>query len=309
MDNLSDRSYLLTEQVNTSSYNLDILSVEDLFDIFSEEDLIPQIAVRNAKTELVQAVNSITNVIRNKGRLFYIGAGTSGRLGVLDSAECPPTFCTPPEMVQAIIAGGLNSLIKSSENLEDSECLSIEELKLNKFSNKDCLVGISAGGTTKFVNSALKYSKQINALTISISCIPRDQVKITCNIDIRLITGPEIVTGSTRLKAGTATKMALNFISSSVMIQLGKVLGNKMIDVKATNNKLIDRSIRILCDITKLERNEAIQLLDKCKGSLKISIIMALTNFDYNTSEKLLNEYSDNVRNALDSMGIILGEI
>ncbi len=297
-----DRGNLSTERINENSKNLDKLNTEDLVSLFSEEDIIPQLAVSRVKTELVQAIDEIARRLENKGQLFYIGAGTSGRLGVLDASECPPTFCTPPDLVQGIIAGGINSLVKSSEGLEDREDLSINDLVSKGFSGKDCLIGITAGGTTPYVISALSHSMSIGALTIGISCVPKDQAFIPCNIDIRLLTGPEILAGSTRLKAGTATKMTLNIISTCVMVKLGKVFGNRMVDLSPTNNKLIDRSIRILSDITSIDRKNAEDLLNKCDGSLKLAILKSLSGLDINSCRKLLKDSHYKLNKALDNL-------
>ena len=240
-NNLDQRGELLTEKSNLRSHDLDILSTIDLVKIFSEEDKEPQKAVARSIPQITNAIESILIKLKEGGRLFYVGAGTSGRLGVLDAAECPPTFCTSPELIQGIIAGGQSALTKSSEGLEDSDNLAINDLKLSNITSVDCIVGISAGGTTRYVNSALSFANTLGSLTVSIACVPTEQVRMTSDIDIRLLTGPELLTGSTRLKAGTASKMALNMISTITMIRLGKVYKNKMIDLSITNEKLLDR--------------------------------------------------------------------
>ena len=297
----SDRGHIMTECVNKGSENLDILTTIELVKLFSKEDLCPQRAVQYAIPEIVTAIDLIVNRIKKGGRLFYLGAGTSGRLGVLDAAECPPTFCTPKELVQAIIAGGKASLINSSEKLEDQENLAINDLISAGFKSKDCLIGISAGGTTPYVKSALKYTKSIEALSIAMTCVPLEHVKFISDIDIRLLTGPELLTGSTRLKAGTATKMALNIISTSVMIKLGKVYGNKMIDVSASNNKLIDRSLRIILQLTEIEKEEAIDFLIEARGSVKVALLMIMSDLRYKEATKLLDNNDQNLRKALKS--------
>jgi N-acetylmuramic acid 6-phosphate etherase len=209
--------------------------------------------------------------------LFYIGTGTSGRLGVLDASECPPTFCTNPDLGQGIIAGGIPSLTRSSEHLEDVSEIAIADLKDRNLSNRDVLIGISASGRTPYVLAALNYSKSINALTISISSVPESDSLLFNDIDIRLITGPEVLAGSTRLKAGTATKMVLNIISTSIMIKLGKVYGNRMIDLSVSNEKLIERAIGILFDIGSVNKETALKLLKKTNGSVKLSLLIALS--------------------------------
>ena len=293
---------ILTEQINFTSLDLDTKSTIEIVNLFSEADKEPQKAVNKAIPEIVKAIDEITLKLQSNGRLFYIGTGTSGRLGVLDASECPPTFCCSSNMVQGIIAGGESSLTRSSESLEDLTDLSISDLKDKNFTNNDVLIGITASGRTPYVISALNYSKSLKALTISISSVPECDSYISSDIDIRLITGPEILAGSTRLKAGTATKMALNIISTSVMIKLGKVYGNRMIDLSVTNNKLLDRAIGILLDIASVEKDVAIQLLKKTNGSVKLSLLIALSELNVIQAKKLLDDSKGNLRIALSKI-------
>ena len=290
---------ILTEQINLTSSDLDTKSTNEIVSIFSESDKEPQIAVENAIPEIIKAIDEITLKLKSNGRLFYIGTGTSGRLGVLDASECPPTFCTDPDLVQGIIAGGIKSLTRSSESLEDLPEISIADLKDRNFSNRDVLIGITASGRTPYVLSALNYSKNIRALTISISSVPGSDSKLVNDIDIRLITGPEILAGSTRLKAGTATKMALNIISTSVMIKLGKVYDNRMIDLSVCNEKLINRAIGILFDIGSVNKKTALQLLERTNGSVKLSLLIALSGLDVIEAKQLLDDSHGNLRTAL----------
>ncbi|MGH2414810.1 MAG: N-acetylmuramic acid 6-phosphate etherase, partial [Microcystaceae cyanobacterium] len=243
---LEERGHLLTEQANPNSQNLDQLNSLELVDLFNREDAQTLKAISQARNALAQAIDLTTESLRQGGRLFYVGAGTSGRLGVLDAAECPPTFCTSPEMVQGVIAGGASALVRSSEDLEDRIEDGAAAMRERQVSQLDVVVGISAGGTTPFVQGALQAAQQQGATTIAISCVPVQQVSIAADVDIRLLTGPEILAGSTRLKAGTVTKMALNILSTGVMVGLGKVYGNRMVDVVVTNRKLHDRALRIL---------------------------------------------------------------
>ena len=291
-----------TEQVNLTSIDLDTKSTKEIVDIFSEADKQPQKAVNLAIPEIVQAIDEITVKLKDNGRLFYLGSGTSGRLGVLDASECPPTFCSSSEIVQGIIAGGEQSLTRSAESLEDSIELSVSNLKDKAFSSNDVLVGITASGRTPYVISALNYSKSINALTISISSVPYEESSLLNDIDIRLLTGPEILAGSTRLKAGTATKMTLNIISTSVMIKLGKVYGNRMIDLSVSNNKLLDRALGILLDIGSVEKKVALQLLKETNGSVKLSLLVAMSNLDVNQANELLDHSNGNLRIALSKL-------
>ena len=297
-----NNSPILTEQINLNSVDLDTKSTIDIVNLFSEADKEPQKAVNQAIPELVKAIDEITLKLKSNGRLFYIGSGTSGRLGILDASECPPTFCCSQEMVQGIIAGGEPSLTKSSESLEDFSELAISDLKDKKFTNNDVLIGISASGRTPYVISALDYSKSINALTISISSVPENETSVSSDIDIRLLTGPEIIAGSTRLKAGTATKMALNIISTSVMIKLGKVYGNRMIDLSVHNTKLLDRGLGILSDIASINKDVGLKLLEKTNGSVKLSLLIALSNLDINDAMRLLDQSEDNLRIALSKV-------
>lgn len=297
-DNL-DRGQLLTELSHSSSQDLDKLNTLELVELFSKEDIEPQIAVSRCLPEISKAIESILPKLKSGGRLFYIGAGTSGRLGVLDASECPPTFCSSPELIQGLIAGGDKSLRNSSEELEDSDSQSISDLRLQNFSSRDCLVGITSGGTTPYVISALQYAIELEALAIAISCVRIDQVQLPCDIDIRLLTGPELLTGSTRLKAGTATKMTLNMISTIIMIRLGKVYGNKMIDLSVSNNKLLDRALRILEEIANIDRKKGQELITDSQGSVKVSLLMYLASIDYKTAIETLNNQNQNLRKAL----------
>ena len=297
---LKDNNYrILTERTNLTSIDLDTKSTYEIVKLFSEADKEPQKAVEKAIPDIVNAIDEITLRLKSNGRLFYIGTGTSGRIGVLDASELPPTFCTNPDLVQGIIAGGIPSLTRSSESLEDLSEIAISDLKDRNFSNRDVLIGITASGRTPYVFAALNYSKSINALTISISSVPETDSTLDNDIDIRLITGPEILAGSTRLKAGTATKMALNIISTSVMIKLGKVYGNRMIDLSVSNDKLMDRAISILFDIGSVDKETAVQLLKKTNGSVKLSLLIALTGMDVVEAKQLLDDSKGNLRTAL----------
>jgi N-acetylmuramic acid 6-phosphate etherase len=302
----SDRGHLLTEQANPRSQDLDQLSTTDLVDLFIEEDRRPQDAVLNASPSLSAAVDAVAERLRSGGRLYYLGAGTSGRLGVLDAAECPPTFCSDPEMVQGVLAGGAPALLRSSEGLEDLETAGRDDLDARGFCSKDCLVGIAAGGTTPYVKGGLAYAKAIGALAIAMACVPTEQAPLPCDIDIRLLTGPELLTGSTRLKAGTATKMALNILSTAVMVRLGKVYGNRMVDVSASNSKLVDRSLRILRDLASVDRKRGLQLLENTGGSVKLALLMAAADLDVKQAKDLLNQHDQQLRPALASLGVTL---
>ena len=304
----ADRGHLMTEQPNPRSTALDQLDTAELVTLFVEEDRRPQQAVADASASISAAVDRIAARLKDGGRLFYLGAGTSGRLGVLDAAECPPTFCSDPEMVQGVLAGGAPALLRSSEGLEDLEAAGREDLDQRGFNTADCLVGIAAGGTTPYVRGGLSHARSIGALAIAMACVPSDQAPLPCDIDIRLLTGPELLTGSTRLKAGTATKMALNIISTAVMVRLGKVFGNRMVDVSASNSKLVDRSLRILRDLGGVERDDGLVLLDQAGGSVKLALLMASSGLTASEAMVLLQTHDGQLRQALASRGLKLAQ-
>jgi N-acetylmuramic acid 6-phosphate etherase len=301
MKNLESRGHLLTEQINTNSQNLDRLSSLELVDLFNREDANTLAAIAAARTQLAETIDRAAEALRRGGRLFYVGAGTSGRLGVLDAAECPPTFCTPPEMVQGIIAGGAGALVRSSEDLEDRFEDGAESIAHRHVTELDVVVGITAGGTTPFVIGALQAARQRGAAAISIACVPAEQVGIEADVDIRLLVGPEVLAGSTRLKAGTVTKMALNIISTGVMVRLGKVYGNRMVDVAVTNKKLRDRALRILQDLADIDREEAGFLLEKSGRNVKLALLMHWTGVDKAEGARLLARHQGNLRQAVAS--------
>ena len=303
---LWSRGHLLTEQANALSENLDQLDTAALVALFCENDRRPQEAVAAAAQPLAEAVDGIAARLQRGGRLFYLGAGTSGRLGVLDAAECPPTFCSPPELVQGVLDGGAAALLRSSEGLEDLFEAGVADLEQRGFGPGDCLVGIAAGGTTPYVLGALSMARAIGALAIAIACVPADQVAMPCDIDIRLLTGPELLTGSTRLKAGTATKMALNILSTGVMVKLGKVYGNRMVDVAVTNAKLEDRALRILADLAGLSRQRGRELLLQAQGSVRLALLMAAADIELEAAQGAMAEHGPGLRSALAALGVQL---
>jgi N-acetylmuramic acid 6-phosphate etherase len=298
------RGYLTTEQVNQRSQNLDQLSPIELVDLFNTEDQQTITAIAGARTELAQVIEATAAGMRQGGRLFYIGAGTSGRLGVLDAAECPPTFCTLPEMVQGILAGGEGALVRSSEGLEDIAADGAQAMVDRAVGKNDVLVGIAAGGTTPYVHGALQAAKERGATTAFIACVPLEQVPAKADIEIRLLVGPEILTGSTRLKSGTVTKMALNIISTGAMVQLGKVYGNRMVDVAVTNSKLHDRAIRMLADLAEIDYAAAAKLLDESDRSVKVALLMHWTGVNRTKAQQLLQEQQGQLRLAKEAASL-----
>ncbi len=301
MQNLEQRGHLLTEQANPASQNLDQLSPVELVDLFNREDARTIAAIAAARLELADAIARTAQALGHGGRLFYIGAGTSGRLGVLDAAECPPTFCTPPELVQGILAGGAAALLRSSEGLEDCAEDGAAAIAHHQITSRDVVVGITAGGTTPYVHGALQATRQRGGTTVFIACVPADQVPADYDVDIRLLVGPEILAGSTRLKAGTVTKLALNIISTGTMVRLGKVYGNRMVDVAVTNRKLHDRALRIIQDLTDLDRDAASVVLENSDRNVKLALLMHWTGLDKVAGEQLLAAYQGNLRQALQA--------
>jgi len=299
MTSLESRGHLLTEQINPHSTHLDQLTSLDLVDLFNREDARTLEAIARARSELARAIDLTAAALHQGGRLFYVGAGTSGRLGVLDAAECPPTFCTPPDLVQGILAGGAPALLRSSEALEDRAEDGAEAIATAGVNARDVVVGITAGGTTPYVRGALQAARARGATGIFLACVPADQVSIEAEVDIRLLVGPEILAGSTRLKAGTVTKMALNILSTSVMVKLGKVYGNRMIDVAVSNEKLRDRALRILQDLTEIDRPAAADLLERSGQRVKLALLMHWRGVSAAEGERLLAACNGQLRAAL----------
>lgn len=264
---------LPTELRNPASAHIDELPTLDMVRVINEEDAQVASAVARVLPETAQAIDGIVRRFEQGGRLFYIGAGTSGRLGVLDASECPPTFSVPQTLFQGIIAGGDSALRNSSEASEDSPEQGAADLAARGFTELDALVGIAASGRTPYVLGALRHAKNLGALTIALTCVPNSEMANVAEISIAAVTGPEVVTGSTRLKAGTATKLVLNMISTGVMIKTGAVYGNLMVNVQPTNAKLVDRAQRIIMAATGIDQAAAAQLLSQA-GSVKKAIAM-----------------------------------
>ncbi|AGF51314.1 sll0861 [Synechocystis sp. PCC 6803] len=301
MEILEERGHLLTEQTNPQSQNLDQLSSLELVDLFNQQDQLTVTAIAGAREDLAAAIEIISDALAKGGRLFYIGAGTSGRLGVLDAVECPPTFCTPSELVQGILAGGASALLRSSEGLEDIAADGAQAIADHRITQLDVVVGITAGGTTPYVHGALDAARARGTKTIFIACVPESQAPCQADVNIRLLTGPEILAGSTRLKAGTVTKMALNILSTGAMVKLGKVYGNRMVDVAVTNRKLEDRAIRILRDLTDLNREEAAELLVASGQRVKLALLMHWSGLSAESAQAQLDRHGGNLRQAMDA--------
>src|SRR3954469_18235619 len=266
-----------TERRNPNTAAIDLASPLQIVDIINDEDSRISAAVRSQREPIARAIEVAEATFRRGGRLFYVGAGTSGRLGVLDASEMPPTYGTDPEMVQGIIAGGHAALTRSQEGAEDRLEGAVEDLNSHGVRRGDFLIGIAASGTTPYVRRALAHARSIGAATALVACSPpSDEALQHADIVILPITGPEVVTGSTRMKAGTATKLVLNTITTGAMIRLGKTFGNLMVDLRATNDKLKDRSERIVMEITGIDRPRAREVIDRAGGVVKTAIVMQL---------------------------------
>ncbi len=292
---------LLTETRNQSSEKIDSLSTELMLHIINDEDYTISDRVRDQIPNIARAVDAIYARVAKGGRLYYMGAGTSGRLGVLDASECPPTFGVPRDLVQGIIAGGDPALRVSKEGAEDSREQGGIDLLANGFNQSpglDVLVGIAASGRTPYVLGAMETAKQHGCLTIGLSCVPGSPVETAADIAITPATGAEVVTGSTRMKAGTATKMVLNMLSTGLMVRLGYVYGNLMVNVQPTNEKLVDRAERIIADATGVDETRATSLLQQ-GGSVATAIVMQKRTLSRADAEKALSDAGGNLRRAL----------
>jgi N-acetylmuramic acid 6-phosphate etherase len=299
MDRPPDLGHLLTEQANPASENLDALPALEMLAVFQREDRRVLEAVEQALPRIAAAVDAIAACLRSGGRLFYIGAGTSGRLGVLDASECPPTFNVPPDLVNAIIAGGDRALRHSVEAAEDSPETGAGDLLAQGFTALDALVGIAASGRTPYVLGAIDAANSLGALTACIVCSPGSPLAARVRLPIELRTGPEVIAGSTRLKAGTATKLVLNMLSSGVMVRLGYVYSNLMVNVQPRNAKLLDRARRIVAALVGLPGDEAARLLEASGGSVPTAIVMGKLGLPRDRAERRLAACQGRIRDAL----------
>jgi len=289
-----------TEKRNPRSAHIDALSTLEIVDLINSEDrMVPQ-AVGSQRASIAAAIDLIVDCFREGGRLFYVGAGTSGRLGVLDASECPPTFGVRPTLVQGIIAGGRRALVRSIEGAEDHADDGAKAVDKKRVGSKDVVVGLAACGLTPFVHGALKRARQIGAATIFVTCAPEAVKSLCADVIINPVVGPEVITGSTRMKAGTATKLVLNMLTTTAMIKLGKVHGNLMVDLRAVNNKLRDRSTRIVMDMTSLSRRQAQALLLRAEGKLKAAIVMHYRRVDLPGALRILDECGQFLRKAIE---------
>ncbi len=290
---------LLTEQRNPASEGIDALPAEQILHIINREDHKVAPAVAAEIPNIARAVDAIVEAMRRGGRLFYIGAGTSGRLGVLDAAECPPTFNVPPDLVQGIIAGGEAALARATEASEDDPELGARDLAARGFTRADVLVGIAASGRTPYVLGAVAHARKIGALTVGVSCTPDSELARAVDIAITPLPGPEIIAGSTRMKAGTATKLVLNMLSTTVMIRLGHVFGNLMVNVQPKNSKLLDRARRIVAMTVGLSPEQAAELLERSGRQVKVAILMGRLGLERAEAEARLEAAGGRISEAL----------
>ncbi|MHC4557268.1 MAG: N-acetylmuramic acid 6-phosphate etherase [Planctomycetota bacterium] len=289
-----------TEKRNRASENIDKLSTQQIVDLINAEDTLVPAAVAKQRKQIAAAIDLVVERFKQGGRLFYVGAGTSGRLGVLDASECPPTFGVPHSLVQGIIAGGRGALVRSVEGAEDYPQDGAASIKKKHIRANDIVVGLAACGMTPFVHGALKQARKIGAATIFITCAPEAVEHIPAEIIINPVVGPEVITGSTRMKAGTATKLVLNTLTTGAMIRLGKVYGNLMVDLKATNEKLRDRSLRIVMEMTNLSRPTARRLLSHAQGKVKAAIVMHFRRTNLAGALKILDQCDQFLRKAIE---------
>jgi len=267
-----------TEKRNKNTLNIDIASSLEIVQLINNEDASVALTIKNILPDIAAAVDIIYKKLMSGGRLIYLGAGTSGRLGVLDASECPPTYGTSPDLVQALIAGGKAAMFTAQEGAEDSELLAVKDLQTIAFSSADVLVGIAASGRTPYVLGGLNYAKQMSASTIALVCTANSLASKIADLTLAPVTGPEAVTGSTRMKAGTAQKMILNMLTTATMIRLGKVYSNLMVDLKATNAKLQQRSLNILLECTEASEESCRKALSNADGNVKTALLMLLAN-------------------------------
>ncbi|MDD7745290.1 MAG: N-acetylmuramic acid 6-phosphate etherase [Mitsuokella jalaludinii] len=294
-----DLSRLTTERRNPASAHIDSCTTLEMVTIMQQEDSKIASAIEKILPEIARAIDATSQRLENGGHLFYLGAGTSGRLGILDASECPPTYGTDPELVQGLIAGGIPAIFRAQEGAEDNPGLAVHDLKEHGFSAKDVLVGIAASGRTPYVIGGLKYARELGALTIALACSEHAEIAALADIALTPVTGPEVVTGSTRMKAGTAQKLVLNMLSTGTMIKLGKVYGNLMVDVKASNKKLEERAIRIVMEGSGCERTEAEKALKGADGHAKLAILMVVAGVSASEGKALLERTSGHLAAAI----------
>lgn len=293
---------LTTEMRNPDTLDIDKVSTIEMIRKINNEDKKVAEAVELEIENIAKAVDEISERMTNGGRIIYIGAGTSGRLGILDASECPPTYGVSEELIQGIIAGGMEAIFRAKEGAEDSKELAVEDLKGKNLNENDTVVGLAASGRTPYVIGGLDYANEIGALTVSITCNAESEVAKSAKIAISPVVGPEVVTGSTRLKSGTAQKLVLNMLSTGVMIKQGKVYGNLMVDVKASNKKLVERTKKIVCEATEVDREVAEATLEQTNYDVKLAIFMIISKLDKDEAKRILLLNKGYISKALESI-------
>ncbi|WP_176585018.1 N-acetylmuramic acid 6-phosphate etherase [Priestia megaterium] len=291
---------LTTESQNEQTMKIDTASTKEILNIMNTEDQKVALAVQKVLPDVEVAVEFVSESFQKKGRLIYVGAGTSGRLGVLDAVECPPTFSTDPNQVQGLMAGGEKAFVKAVEGAEDKEELGAADLQKIHLNERDTVIGIAASGRTPYVIGALRYAKSVKAKTVALSCNGNSLIGKEADHSIEVVVGPEVLTGSTRLKAASAHKMILNMISTAAMIKVGKAYENLMIDVHVNNEKLKERAIGIICKITGVSYEQASQTLEEANNEVKTAVVMIKTNENYDTAKLLLNNAGGYARKAIE---------
>ena len=300
--NKIDLEKLTTESRNQNTIDIDKVSTLEMVRKINNEDKKVAEAVEAELPKIAESIDGIVKGMHKGGRLIYIGAGTSGRLGVLDASECPPTYGVSEELVQGIIAGGKEAIFRAKEGAEDSKELAVEDLKFKSLNENDTVVGLAASGRTPYVIGGLNYANEIGALTVAVTCNSDSEVSKAAKISIAPVVGPEVVTGSTRLKSGTAQKLVLNMLSTGVMIKLGKVYGNLMVDVRATNAKLVERAKKIVCEATGVQREEAEKILEETNFDVKLSIFMLLSKLNKDEAKTILENNNGYIAEALKNV-------
>lgn len=294
-----DLNTMVTEGRNQASEAIDTLSTLDMLKVINNEDKKVALAVERVLPQIAEAVDQIAAAFTLGGRLIYCGAGTSGRLGILDASECPPTYGTPSAMVVGLIAGGHQAILKAVENAEDNPIQGERDLRELHIDQRDVLVGIAASGRTPYVIGAMSYAKSVGATVVALSCNPDSPISRLADIAIEPVVGPEVVTGSSRMKAGTAQKLVLNMLTTGAMIRIGKVYGNLMVDVEATNAKLVQRQINIVMQACECDSLTATQALKQCGGHCKTAIVMILAGLSADRAKHLLDKNSGFIRPSL----------
>ena len=291
---------MLTEEQNPNTYDIDRLSTLEIVQQINEEDQQVALAIQQVLPQIAKAVDAIVARVRDGGRMIYTGAGTSGRLGVLDAVECVPTFSTPPGLIIGLIAGGNKALTQAVEGAEDKQQAGADDLKAIGLTSKDVVVGIAASGKTPYVLGAVAYGRELGALTIGVSCNVPAPLLDAVEIPIGVMVGAEVITGSTRMKAGTAQKLILNMLSTAAMVKLGKVYGNLMVDLQVTNEKLAHRAVRIIQQVTDLDEAAAETLLHEAHNHVKTAIVMHYRAVDYETAKSILSENNGFLRQVIE---------